>query len=881
MPDGGSPRDRAGGDPVSSGRGVSEEAQARPVDGGNAASFSFEFVRARHGQPPGRPSTSAGHPSDLARKKTEKIPDTLDERHLNPHADGLGTTLNRFPLPGSPPTPVGSPTSSQQPSTRKPQSTRPSTPDSWELKPADMTAPPLQQQIGMALGSPRHSPAAWPARPPTGRHPETPDLVADELAYAPPPTRQKTSKWKRLFGGKRSEAPPASLYSVRPGATQQAASYGFDFGQPPVTNDQPARSGGRARSNSIRRPFKHKATMYRSNTEPPRAPVGGKGEKQLPANPELSLGGGPVVYGGSRPIHKGAGLLDVDIPSIQMERYSIMFGSLLEKPESLQSSLLARRQATLDKLRTLNEEIDLKVRKLHTPWQRPHCANGGSKEREPEAQPKSPLTQRATSPGLPPRNQSPAFSLFPLTPHTTQPPSGSPLGHQGAATVQRSNTSPPGSSPSRPSFAPGVDNEDHANLVDPDSPTVPLYHQTEAAHEHRGSRPRRDGPRPVREAPTPATRGNNWSEQSHLVLDSPSDDEGYNYHVRGTIGPEPIAVAIPMRPTMPESRWQMANRSASHPTKKYGSDSSTGSNTSTSTIASSITTPLSQSTAPFPVVNPLRLRAPSASQNWRPAATRSRSTTTGTAPSALPRRGPQVAQPLSPASLNLSSPRSDEDEALLETAADVSIARQISVSRRQRQLLVPIKTSLRAPGPEKLVGGSRDTSPEEHAAGAQSFPASESGVSPISVGHVSSPLGALANASNEEIERFSPAAEKGDRRARDVSPNTERLIQGLAKPSTPTLVVVGRDVGAMEQAWAGATARPKQGQHPSPMGFSEGRRQRLASQQGHAPQNSMVGEIRVGLAVSRDSSPARQANVNELKYRKSERAVIEGARVRN
>jgi hypothetical protein len=41
-------------------------------------------------------------------------------------------------------------------------------------------------------------------------------------------------------------------------------------------------------------------------------------------------------------------MLDVDIPRIEMERYSVMFGSLL-KPRD--SSLLTRRQATLEKLR--------------------------------------------------------------------------------------------------------------------------------------------------------------------------------------------------------------------------------------------------------------------------------------------------------------------------------------------------------------------------------------------------------------------------------------------------------------------------------------------------------------------------------------------------
>jgi hypothetical protein len=78
-----------------------------------------------------------------------------------------------------------------------------------------------------------------------------------------------------------------------------------------------------------------------------------------PATPEITLEGGPLVDN-HQSDYKG---LDVDIPSIHMERYSVMFGSSLQKPpgSSSSSSLLARRQATLDKLKTVNEALALKV----------------------------------------------------------------------------------------------------------------------------------------------------------------------------------------------------------------------------------------------------------------------------------------------------------------------------------------------------------------------------------------------------------------------------------------------------------------------------------------------------------------------------------------
>ena len=53
-------------------------------------------------------------------------------------------------------------------------------------------------------------------------------------------------------------------------------------------------------------------------------------------------------------------VLDVEIPQIKMERYSVMFGSLLQQQSNRSSSLLVRRQGNQDKLKPLNE-LSLKV----------------------------------------------------------------------------------------------------------------------------------------------------------------------------------------------------------------------------------------------------------------------------------------------------------------------------------------------------------------------------------------------------------------------------------------------------------------------------------------------------------------------------------------
>ncbi|KAH9210457.1 hypothetical protein DL95DRAFT_413003 [Leptodontidium sp. 2 PMI_412] len=832
---------------------VSEDAQARNIDHHAARLFEFSPQKRDPNQLPVRPSTSAGpasaSASTFAKRRNAEKRETKDDLHFNPlAAHGVGTTFYNFPLPGSLPTPASSPKSPHHPAMRKPQVTRPPTPESIEVAPTTMNVP--QAEIGMALGSPQHPPTTW-QQVPMDRYTESPDHVDDDFSNSVP-VKQKTSKWKLLgglFGGKKHEAQPAAFYQLQPETPQQPppVNHGFDFGEPATSCEKP-KSRGRGRSNSsARKARKHKPEMSRSNTVPLRFDLEGSSRQNQTGNPEITIDGGNVVFDGSHSTQKGAGLLDVDIPSVQMERYSVMFGAVLQKPQSQSSSLLARRQATLDKLKTVNEAL-------------------ASKERELEAKSKLLLPRRATSPGF--KTQSPAFSLFPSTPRTrdASPSSRS----RPSVTLQRSNTSPAALSPSRPSFAPGISNEDHANLVSADSPTVPMRQHPDT---HRGPRALRKKEEP-NAVPEPTPEEKKWSpDQSHLLLDSSSDNEGEKEYE------EPIAVAIPMKPKLPEPTWQMVNPTHAANDSVSGSSTS-GSDHSTSTSASSITTPLSASTAPYPVVKPLRMNSPpqtrtrAATIAQKPTMTRSRSATTVGALSSIPRRNASAAMPPSA----VSSPKSEEDEARLESAADVSIARQISVSRQQRQLLVPIKTSLKTPSTGSLTK-------KDRVVGGQNFPSPASGIGAMSVGKVSSPLGAIAIATKEERDREreprrgSPQAEKTSRE----KSTTERLVQ-VAKPSTPTLVVVGEGVDDKGKAWSGATATANANmsmnnqQSHAPVGFSERRRQKEAASSSsgsssHSHAGPIIGEIRVGLTVARDSSPARLAR--NLSHRKSERVVVE------
>ena len=173
----------------------------------------------------------------------------------------------------------------------------------------------------------------------------------------------------------------------------------------------------------------------------------------------------------------------------------------------------------------------------------------------------------------------------------------------------------------------------------------------------------------------------------------------------------------------------------------------------------------------------------------------------------------------------------EEHEQRLKTAADVSIARQISVSRQQRQLLIPIRAN---------------TNPNLKGKYNQNF------TSPLNINmnRVASPLGAVASAARAEspIDRNGrPVVERKGSKSGGVN---ERLVAASVKPSTPTLVVVGS--GEKEKMWGGKAV-----ESPISMGS---------------------GEIRVGLAVGTHDhgrSGLNPGDVHGHQYRKSERVVVE------
>lgn len=336
---------------------VTGAAQAKIIDINTAR--QLESSQMERNQLPVRPSTSGGSAANIPMRKIADKRETKDDLYFNPlAAHGSETTFYNFPLPGLLPTPSHTPRSFRP--IRKSSLPCADTRDQMEATPATLSVTPME--IGMALGSPTHQAADWQSQAPimSSARNDTPDLADAHVDYdvhVAGPLKQKASKWK-IFGGlfgasKKNPAEiPQAFYQLQPEGivvqNTREADY-MDFGEPITLSEQrPNKSRGWGRTNSQGNVGKHKPDLRRAQTAPLNVDfLESSRGRTVTRTPEITLDGGP--------------LLDVEIPSVEMERYSVMFGSLLQNPAGKPSSLLARRQATLDRLKTLNEALALKV----------------------------------------------------------------------------------------------------------------------------------------------------------------------------------------------------------------------------------------------------------------------------------------------------------------------------------------------------------------------------------------------------------------------------------------------------------------------------------------------------------------------------------------
>ena len=130
--------------------------------------------------------------------------------------------------------------------------------------------------------------------------------------------------------------------------------------------------------------------------------------------------------------------LDVEIPSVHMDRYSVMFGSLLRGRQSV--NLLSRRSKVLDKLKTDSNEDLASQDPLPQQEQPDNVATLPDPARLEDHERLNPQasSRRATSPAT---GRSPNFSLFPQPP--TTPRRAAAMTSQSApGPLQRSFTAP-------------------------------------------------------------------------------------------------------------------------------------------------------------------------------------------------------------------------------------------------------------------------------------------------------------------------------------------------------------------------------------------------------------------------------------------------------
>lgn len=215
-----------------------------------------------------------------------------------------------------------------------------------------------EEMIGIALGSPT---TAWgmgyvasiPATMTDMSDTET-DQHSTEKSNAPA-LRRKPSKWKKfgdLFKPKAATVPAAPadtpFYQVKINDQAMLPARYPDFIKNHNTSDNTQNQAvQRTRSDAQKGQtrFKKHAKLTKGQSPPPQKHWGGMSEE--PAQVTAERDPPPTNF------------LGVDIPDVELERYSVMFGSLLGKNPS--PTLLARRSRTLDQLKTQEEEGNLEV----------------------------------------------------------------------------------------------------------------------------------------------------------------------------------------------------------------------------------------------------------------------------------------------------------------------------------------------------------------------------------------------------------------------------------------------------------------------------------------------------------------------------------------
>ncbi|KAH6631747.1 hypothetical protein F5144DRAFT_602533 [Chaetomium tenue] len=590
---------------------------------------------------PARPSTSSGPGSSKSGATKSRLDNRLSKDDIALTRAGKG----QYPVP------TALWLLTPEPS---PHRTRMASPPSAMSPPAMLPTPQSsasgEVQIGMALGSPTQDSTPYSGSPQAGWLPQSQTSVranpSPPPVQTPEPTVQRSKTQKRrlfgLFGSRKHAEPPKAFGNAEANRSTSSVT-------PTVSNE----SSTPARSNTVagRKTPKHKPIVIRSMTMSQADAVAPQPDMPVVSAPIPSTSTG------------GAGLLNIDIPDIRLERYSVMFSGVLN-PNGTKSSLLERRQATLEKLKTISDRIE-------------HLE--GQDKTKP---------RRATSPQP---MKSPAFSLFPQTPNRQSgsiAATGIGMASQTSLApprgLTRSNTSPAYlPSPSRASFEPPPQGSPEQSRKERKTVTIVSPRamdernraaQVEKLREQQARQAHQARLHPETAALSTTTFHFHPNESS-LILDSPqsatssssSSSQDDPEHATKTTTTTPHHRHPALKPTLHEPQWEIITP-----------PSSTTSSAAPPSSSSLTTTPLKTQHPPH------SRRTPSASSTTTTSTSTSRPSLDTTA--SIPGRVSV-----------------DEADAALKAAVEISIARQISISRQQRRLLRPFGAS--SSGASMGVGG--------------------------------------------------------------------------------------------------------------------------------------------------------------------------------
>ncbi|KAL2112891.1 hypothetical protein VUR80DRAFT_6170 [Thermomyces stellatus] len=419
--------------------------------------------------PAERPSTSAGPGTGsskmFAEPRSQPPPSAAgrrmskDDLYLSTHSSRSFRSYH-IPIRGQLPSPTGSPRSKSPDRT---VAVRTQTPDS--IAGSNPAAP-----IGMAIGSPSFAPPVQPPASSGNWQPQLPEMDVKPPWEEPPEPApaKKPSKW-RLFGLLGSKKEPKDRQSPT-----------LDLASTPMTESRPKTASsmrnpedmGRSNTTTVKKAKKVAPLVVRANTEPavetpsasmpkepktPKTPKTPKAPKPdsiarkastkslregikksdisgpMPASaPPMPVSAPPMP---PMPTPGKRGFLDVDIPDVKMERYSVMFNGILQPnggqaPKNSRNSVLLKRQATLRRLQSIQDAIMEEERakggsmpsRAHSPPSTRDAPPADTKDTTSAADNSDTRTVTVTAPPLSSHQthtKSPSFSLFPATPATS------------------------------------------------------------------------------------------------------------------------------------------------------------------------------------------------------------------------------------------------------------------------------------------------------------------------------------------------------------------------------------------------------------------------------------------------------------------------------